>query len=518
MSKNPTRLERRERRRNRRAAAYSPFAHIPWLAVKNSMPPLTRLDAEGEEKIHEASMRILEETGIAFMDEEALAMWAQAGADVDHSRQVVRLDRHLLLELVAKAPACFTWRARNPAHNLVIGGNHINFAPNGGVVFAHDLDGGRRPGLMQDYTNFLKLVQMCNVIHLAGDQLIVPHDVDVSFRHLRRSQASLTLTNKAYMEAPHGRIISTDAVEMAKLVFGDDISEANEPVLGGVVNASSPLRYDDRMIGGILTFARANQALVITPFILAGAMSPITMAAAIAQQNAEALAGVALTQLARPGAPVIYGGFATNLDMKTGSPAFGTPEGAWAMLAGAQMARRYNLPFRGSGTLNTSNVPDAQAAYETMWAIWPAVLAHSNFIMHAVGWLEGGLTVSYEKMMIDMENLAMFQHFFRDVEISDETLALDMIAEVGPGGHHLGTAHTQARFKTEYYTSFLADRQNHDAWVESDVGDAATRANKIWKQALAHYEAPPIDEALREAIADFVARREQELAGVELYS
>jgi trimethylamine--corrinoid protein Co-methyltransferase len=414
------------------------------------MPPLTRLDAAAEEKIHNASMQILEEISIAFMDDEALDMWQAAGAKVDMGRQQVWLDRHLVLELVAQAPAQFTWRARNPERNVLIGGDHIAFVPQGGVVFAQDLANGRRPGQLKDYHQFMKIAHMCNALHFAGEQLVVPHDVPVSYRHLQRSLAAFTLSDKAYMEAAHGRIITADAVQIAKIVFGDGIEDSNEPVLGGVINASSPLRYDERMIGGILTFARANQVLIVTPFILAGAMSPITMAAAVAQQNAEALAGIALAQLARPGAPVIYGGFATNVDMRSGSPAFGTPEGAWATVVGAQMARRYGLPYRNSGSLNTSKSPDAQAVYETMWAIWPAVLAHSNFIMHAVGWLEGGLTVSYEKMIIDMESLAMFQHFFQEVEISDETLALDMIAEVGPGGHHLGTPLSQARYQTEF--------------------------------------------------------------------
>ena len=509
---------RRHTRTERRSTVTSPLANIPWQAIQNRMSPLSRLDAESEEKIHEASMRILEEIGIAFMDDEALDLWAWAGAKVDRARQLVRLDRHLVLELVAKAPQQFTWRARNPAHNLTIGTNHINFVPNGGVVFTQDMDRDRRPGEMQDYRNLLKLVQMCNALHFTGEQLVVPHDIPVSFRHLQRSLAALTLTNKAYMEAAHGRIIAGDAVQMAKIVFGEDITQSHEPSLGGVINASSPLRYDERMIGGMLTYARANQALIITPFILAGAMSPITMAAAVAQQNAEALAGIAFTQLVRAGSPVVYGGFATNIDMRSGSPAFGTPEGAWATIAGGQMARRYGVPYRNSGTLNNSNVPDAQAAYETMWAIWPAVLSYANVVMHAVGWLEGGLTVSYEKMIMDMENLAMFQHFFQDVEISDETLALDMIAEVGPGGHHFGTSHTQARYRTEFYSPFLSDRQNHENWVQSGVGDAATRANKVWKQVLKDYEQPPIDEATREELEDFVARREKELQGVELYS
>jgi trimethylamine--corrinoid protein Co-methyltransferase len=513
----PPRANRRQRR-ERRTIAASPLAHIPWLTITNNMPPLGRLDSEAEEKIHEASMRILEEIGFLFLDAEALDMWDQAGAKVDYKQQQVWFDRHLIMELVANAPSQFTWRARNPVHNVTVGKNHITFAPNGGTVYVQDLEYGRRPGLMKDYTNLQKMVQMCNALHYTGDQLIVPHDIPVSFRHLQRSLAAFTLTDKAYMEAAHGRIIAADAVQMAKIVFGRDIGQSSEPVLGGIINAGSPLRYDDRMIGGLLTFARANQALIFTPFILAGAMSPITMAAAVAQQNAEALAGIALAQLARPGAPVLYGGFATNLDMRTGGPAFGTPEGAWATLVGAQMARRYGLPFRSSGSLNTSNVPDAQAAYETMWAIWPAVLAHSNFILHSVGWLEGGLTASYEKVIIDMENLAMFQHFLREVEISDDTLALDMMAEVGPGGHHLGTAHTQARYRTEYYASFLSNRQNYDAWQQSQVGDAAARAHQLWKKLLAAYEAPPLDIAIREALEDFVARRQRELDGVELYA
>ncbi|MEM7114588.1 MAG: trimethylamine methyltransferase family protein, partial [Chloroflexota bacterium] len=255
-----------------------------------------------------------------------------------------------------------------------------------------------------------------------------------------------------------------------------------------------------------------------TPFILAGAMSPITMAAAIAQQNAEALAGIAFCQIIRPGAPIIYGGFATNLDMKTGGPAFGTPEGAWAMIVGAQMARYYNLPYRGSGTLNTSLVPDAQSAYETMWSIWPAVMGHTNFINHAVGWLEGGLTVSYEKIIMDMENLAMLERFFQPVPINDETLALDMIDMIGPGGHHLGTQHTQDRYATEFYQPFLATRQNFQTWQEKGSEDAAMRANKIWKQLLKTYEQPPMETAVLEELTAFVERRQQELEGVELYS
>lgn len=509
---------RRRSKRTRASKQASPLEHIPWLPIKNMMAPLTRLSASDEDKIHEASMRILEEIGIAYMDDEALDIWEKAGATIDRENEVVKVDRGLILELVAHAPKQFKWRAQNPERDIVIGGNHVNFSAQGGVVFTNDLDRGRRPGEMSDYLNFLKLVQMCNAIQVVSEQLIVPHDVPVSARHLRRTLETIRLTDKVWMEACHGRIISADNVAMAKLIFGDDIVDADEPVLGGIINASSPLRYDDRMIGGMIEYAKAKQVLIITPFILAGAMAPITMAAAVAQQNAEALSGIAFTQLIRPGAPVIYGGFATNIDMQSGAPAFGTPEGAWATITGGQLARRYGLPYRNSGSLNTATVPDAQAAFETMWATWPAVLSHANFIQHSVGWLEGGLTVSYEKMIIDMESLGMFQHFFQEVEVSDETLALDMIAQVGPGGHHLGTPHTQARFRTEFYRPIVADRQNFETWRQSGVGDAAQRANTIWKEVLKTYEQPENDEDMLQALEEFVVRRERELKGVELYS
>jgi trimethylamine--corrinoid protein Co-methyltransferase len=459
-------------------------------------------------------MRILEDIGLDFMDDEALELWAAAGAKVDLAAQHVWLDRGLVLDLVARAPAAFRWRGRNPARDLHIGGNAVAFMPQGGVVYVNSLDGGRRPGTLADYENFLKLGQSLNIIHFAGEQLIAPHDVEVSLRHLRRLSLSVNLSDKPLMEAAHGREITTDAVNVARLVFGD---LGGEPVIGGIINASSPLRYDGRMLGGLLTYARAGQVTVITPFILAGAMSPISLASALAQQNAEALAGIAFAQLARPGAPVVYGGFTTNVDMRTGSPAFGTPEGAWALIVGAQLARRYKLPYRGSGSLNTSKTPDAQSAYETQWTLWPALMAHTNLIMHAVGWLEGGLTVSYEKIMLDAEVLGMFAHFMEGFKIDDETLALDMIKEVGPGGHHFGTAHTQARFATEFYSPLLSDRQGYETWLAAGGHEAPQRANALWKEVIAGYEPPSLDPSIAEAVADYVARRERELEGKSLY-
>ncbi len=476
-------------------------------------------------------MRILEEVGLDFMDEEALDIWERAGARVDRKAQHVWLDRGLVLEAAARAPASFTWRARNPERSVAIGGDALAFVPQGGVAYATDLDRGRRPGRLEDYHEFLKLIQMCNVLHFAGEQVIAPQDIPASFRHLRRLHLAFTLTDKAVWEAAHGRVITSDSLAMAKLVFGDlesddrarrPKSETSDsgggPVIGGVINVNSPLRYDGRMLGGLITYARAGQVNVVTPFILAGAMSPISIASALAQQNAEALAGIALTQLVRPGAPVVYGGFTTNLDLRTGSPAFGTPEGAWALAVGAQLARHYSLPYRGSGSLNTAKVADAQAAWETAWTIWPAVLAHTNVVLHAVGWLEGGLTVSYEKFMIDAENLAMFCHFLNGFEISEETLALDMIAEVGPGGHHLGTPHTQARFSTEHYQPFLADRLGYETWSVAGEWDAAKRANALWKEVLAQYEPPSLDPGIAQALQEYVERRERELEGKDLYS
>ncbi|MFW5943525.1 MAG: trimethylamine methyltransferase family protein, partial [Chloroflexota bacterium] len=511
----PARRSRRSRRpRSRRKRQLSPLLTRPFQQPFQRHAPFELLDEEQLERIHHASMHILENVGLDFLDDEVLDIWERAGARVDRAAQHAWLDRGLVMEAVAQAPAAFTWRARNPQHNVRIGGRALAFGPNGGMVYASSLDHGRRPGAMADLENFLKLSQMCNVLHFASWEQVAPQDIPASTRHLHRLLAGFRLTDKAVMEAAHGRVITADCIEMARLVFGD---LEGDPVIGDVINVNSPLRYDDRMLGGLLTYARAGQVTYITPFILAGAMSPVTIAAALAQQNAEVLAGVALTQLVNPGAPVIYGGFTTNIDMKSGSPSFGTPEGAWALFAGAQLARRYGLPSRGSGSLTSANFPDAQAAYETMWTLWPAVQSHTHLIMHAVGWLEGGLTASYEKFIIDAENLAMFHHFLQGFSLEDEDLALDMIAEVGPGGHHLGTTHTQARYQTAFHQSSLADRSSYDAWVDTGSQDAAQRANRIWKELLKAYEPPALDPATDEALADYVARRERELEGQNLY-
>lgn len=527
----------RPRARRQRARPEAPplLSDKPFHLTRNPFPPLEPLSAEQLRRIDDASMRILEEIGIDFLDEEALDLWAAAGARMDRSAQHVWIDRDHLRELLTTAPREFTWLARNPARDLMVGGDHINFATVGGAPFYSDLEGGRRPGTLAAYRTMVKLAQQCGPIHVIEALMVEPQDVPVPIRHLDKGLAQFMLGDKAITAAAHGREVAEDYVAMARIALGDrwvagsdqwvsgsvasrlvgQSTESGRPraALATIVNANSPLRFDERMLGGLITYARHGQATVVTPFILAGAMSPVTLAAAIAQQNAEALAGIALTQLVRPGAPAVYGGFTTNIDMRTGSPAFGTPEGALALLCGGQLARHYGLPFRGSGGLNNAKGVDAQASYETQLSLWPAVMAHANIILHCAGWLEAGLVCSLEKFVIDVEGLAVMQRLLAGIVVDDETLALSSIAEVGPGGHHLGTAHTLARYRSEFYMPIVSDRQNYDKWREDGSRDVARRAHDLARQLIDLYEPPPMDPAVAEELAAFIARRKHELLG-----
>jgi trimethylamine--corrinoid protein Co-methyltransferase len=507
-----SRSDRRAARRHQRAA--SPFLLIPFRQPRNPWRPAEWLAPDQLDRLHDASVRILEDVGLDVLDAEALVQWERAGARVDHAAQHIWLDRGLVMALVAKAPARFTWRARNPARSLEIGGNAITFGPSGGMAYASDLERGRRPGTHTDYEDFVRLAHLCNALHVACCEQVTSHDVPVALRHLHRLRSGFTLSDKAVVERAHGRAIIADNLEMARRVFG---AFDGDPVIGAVISPDSPLRFDHRLLGGLMANARAGQVTIVSPFVLAGATRPVSIAAALAQQNAEALAVIALTQVVRPGAPVIYGGLTSNVDMQSGRPAFGTPEGAWALMVGAQLARRYRLPYHGSGSPTTAKIPDGQAAYETQWALWPCVLVHANVVMHAAGSLEGGLTASFEKFVLDAEALAMFQHLLGGFTIDESTLALDMMAEVGPGGHHFGTPHTQARFQTEFYQTFLADRQGYENWASVGSADTAQRAHDLYKELLAQYEAPPLDPGIAEALDDFVARRTRELEGVDLY-
>jgi trimethylamine--corrinoid protein Co-methyltransferase len=481
------------------------------------MAPVEMLSSEQVDQIDRASMRILEEIGIDFLESEAIGIWAAAGARVDYQSQHVWLDRPLVRELVAKAPSEFTLHARNPAHSLCIGSNHINFATVGAAPYYADLKSGRRPGTLDDYRQMVKLAQICGPVHIVEGLLVEPQDVPVALRHLEKGFSLLTLSDKVYTTAAHGRIAATDYIQMAAIAFGGLETIRQNPVLASNVNANSPLRFDEHMLGALIVYCQHGQPTIITPFILAGAMSPITMAAAIAQQNAEALAGIALTQLINPGCPVIYGGFTTNIDMQNGSPAFGTPEGAQALIIGAQMARHYGLPYRGSGGLNNSKIPDAQAAYETQMTLWPAVLAHTNIILHSAGWLEAGLVCSLEKFVLDLEGLAMMHQFLSELEINDETLAFDSIAGVGPGGHHFGTDHTLERYRNAFYKPIISDRRGYDNWSDDGADDAHQRAYHVAQRLLASYDRPPIDTMVEQELLAYVERmkhvREEEQHG-----
>ncbi len=499
-----------KRRRSRTRRETDTFAQLPWRQVRNPYRPIEVLDEEQIEAIHDTSLQILEEIGMDFLHPEALAILKAAGAEVESGGERVRFDRGLVLESVAKAPSGFTLHARNPAHNLEIGGNNIVFAQVASPPNAMDCDNGRRVGSFEDFGNLLRLAQSLNIVHLTGGYPVEPVDLPPATRHLDCLQGIITLTDKAFHAYSLGRTRILDALEMARIARGvDDAQLAREPSLFSIVNTSSPLRLDGPMIEGMIEMARRNQVIAVTPFTLSGAMSPATLAGALAQQNAEALAGIAFLQMINPGTPAIYGGFTSNVDMKSGAPAFGTPEYTKAALASGQLVRRYNLPYRSSNA-NASNAVDAQAAYESEMSLWGAVMGHANLVMHGAGWMEGGLTASFEKTVLDAELLQMMAEFMTPIEVNEETLGLDAVREVGPGGHFFGAAHTLARYETAFYAPILSDWRNFETWELAGSPDATQRANTLYKRLLADYEAPPIDPATAEELAAFVARRKEE--------
>ena len=496
------------RRRAHRAA--EGLRQLPWREVVNPYAPIEVLSADQVETIHAASLRVLEETGMRVLDAGARERLARAGADVDHSSMLVRFDRGLIEESVARAPAEFRLRARNPARSVTVGGNRIVFCAVGGPAYCNDLDRGRRTGTYAEMCDFIRLVQSLNVIHQEGGGPFEPMDLPPETRHLDIAYAELTLTDKTWIAWTLGRARAADAIEMACIALGETRDAlAREPAVIGIINTNSPLQLDVPMAEGLIELAEARQPLVITPFTLAGAMAPVTLAGALAQQNAEALAGIALVQIISPGAPVMYGGFTSNVDMKSGAPAFGTPEYAKAALASAQLARRYGIPFRSSN-VTASNAVDAQAAYESSMSLWATVMAHTNIVKHCAGWLEGGLTASFEKLIVDAEMLQMMTEFLRPIAVDDETLGLDAMAEVGPGGHFFGAAHTLERYETAFYAPLVSDWRNFETWAEAGGLTATQRANAVWKQLLAEYEPPPLDPGIDEALQAYVARRKAE--------
>jgi len=488
-----------------RRAARENVSPVKSPFIRRTMAPFNVLDDDGLALIQANAETVLEETGIEFRDDaEALAMWKAAGADINGER--VRFPKGLLAGLLKTVPPQFIQHARNPERSVQIGGDATVFAPVYGPPFVRDLDKGRRYATLEDFQNFVKLAYMAPSIHHSGGTLCEPVDVPVNKRHLDMVLSHIRYSDMPFMGSVTHRDRAADSVEMAKLLFGAEFVDKN-CVLISLINANSPMTFDATMLGALKVYARAGQATLISPFILAGAMSPVTVAGTLTQILAEAMAGMGFTQLCRPGAPVVFGTFASSISMQTGAPTFGTPEPALVLYGAAQLARRLGVPFRSGGSLCGSKIPDAQAAYESAQTLQPTLLAGTNFVLHAAGWLEGGLVSSYEKFVMDADQLAISQTFTAGIDLSENGQALDAIAEVGPGSHYLGAAHTRANFESAFYRSPLADNSSFEQWDADGGLRIEERANTLWKKWLKDYQAPDLDQGIIEALDDYVARK-----------
>lgn len=501
---------------------------------RNPLPPLNLLSPEAEEKVHLASLRLLAENGLVFEEARALDLFRRAGQRVDDAEQRVRLDPGFVMETAAKAPSQFTVHARDPEWNVTLGDDTLVFAPVSGPPFVADAGRGRRDGTLPDQNDLVRLAETLDVLH-HGTPEVACKDLSVESRHLDILRDQIRLSRKGMIGDAWSTVRARDHITMMGILFrgldrvrgragagsdgapgggGGDPRDAirDRATLIGIINSNSPLRYDTPMLEGLMEYAEAGQVNIITPFIMAGATSPVTLAAAVAQQNAEALAAVVLAQLVRPGAPCVYGSFLTGLEMRTGAPGFGRPEAALGILSSAQMARRYRLPCRGGGVLTNSKVPDHQAAQEKMNMLWPLLLGRVHYVLHAAGWLDGGLIASFEGMVLDAEALEMAGRFLEGLRVDDERLALEVIGRVPVGGHFLGEEHTRRHFRTEFYFPSLADTEAYDAWVKKGARDAAARATDRWKKLLASYQEPKLDPAIEDELTEYVERRKKEIA------
>ncbi len=492
-------------RAGRQAARQQAAApRVPYLT--RSLTPFEVLSEEGLALIEHNADTVLEQVGIDFRDSpDALRLFGEAGADIDGER--VRFPRGLCRRIVqASAPAQFTQVARNRANDVVIGGAHTVFAPAYGSPFVRDLDGGRRYGTIEDFRNFVKLAYLTPFLHHSGGTVCEPVDLPVNKRHYDMVYAHMRYSDKAFMGSVTHPRRAEDTVEMARILFGADFLEENVVVFG-LANANSPMVWDSTMLGAAKAYAEANQGVLVTPFILAGAMSPTTVAAAATQTLAEALAGMTFCQLVRPGAPVILGSFASSMSMQSGAPTFGTPEPALILYAMAALARRLGVPFRSGGALTASKVADAQAAYESANTMQPTMLGGVNFVLHTAGWLEGGLSMGYEKFILDVDQAAAWHAFVHGVDLTPNGQALDALLTNDPGTHFLGHPHTLANFETAFWRSTNADNASFEQWDAEGAKDANVRANETWKRMLAEYEPPPIDDAIDEELREFVTRK-----------
>jgi trimethylamine--corrinoid protein Co-methyltransferase len=495
---------------NLRGGARGAIEQMPWRIPENTDRPTEPLDEAGVAAIHDGAMRILEEIGIEFLNAEARAILARAGCRIDGTN--VRMGRDFVMEMIGRAPSQFTITPRNPDRRITIGGRNIVFVNVSSPPNYWDMETGKVPGTRAHCADLLKLTQYFNCIHVAGGYPVEPVDIHASVRHLDVLFDKLTLTDKVAHAYSLGRERVEDVFEMVRIASGlsNEAFEAS-PRMYTNINSTSPLKHDEPMLDGYIRCVRRGQATVATPFTLAGAMAPVTMAGAVAQSVAEALCVIAMAQFIRPGAPCALGTFTSNVDMKSGAPAFGTPEYMRATQMTGQMARFYGLPLRASGAC-TSNVPDGQAMWETSNALWSAVQAGANMVYHAAGWLEGGLIASPEKFVMDCEMLQQIQRYFEPAltATGPDDIAIDAIADVGPEGHFFGCQHTQDRYTTAFYGPFLSDWRNFEAWALDGGVWTSVRAHNLFKAILAEFEPPPMDDAIRDELADFVARRKAE--------
>ena len=474
----------------------------------NRMPRYEILSEDAMAKLDAGWRRLVTEIGVEFMSDRALDLFRAAGQRVEEN--TVFLDPEFVLAQVAQAPREFDVQARNPQRSIHIGGEHMAFGAVYGPPFVREGE-VRRDGTFADYQNFLRLAQTSPVLDSAGGVVCEPNDTPLDSRHLDMNLALMTLTDKIYM----GNVVSgtnaRDTIAMGAILLGGREAIEETPASISLINCNSPLRWDDRMLDALFEYCEAAQPVVLTPFILMGAMSPVTIPAALVQQIAEALSGIALAQLIRPGCPVIFGSFLSNIDMQSGSPTFGTPESGIGLLCTGQIARHFGLPFRSGGGLTSSQVPDAQAGYEALMTLYPTFLAGTNWVMHTAGWLEGGLVAGFEKFIIDEQIAEMLQHQFSPLEIDEGTLGFDAHAEVGHGGHFLGSMHTMERFRTCFYRPFLNSSENYERWMRGGALDTAARAAVQVTKRLDAYEAPALDDAIRAELEEYVTRRRREL-------
>ena len=501
----------RRRERGGRAARSTGPSLAPIPRLSNPWPPLEILTSEQVERILDAAFRVLEEAGLEIRSAAARDVYRGAGATVDDSSQMVRMGRDIVEAQLALAPERFVLHARDPTRHLHVGGNVVNFGPISGAPNISDLEGGRRYGDLEGFRNILRLTHKLGILHWQGGIVVEPVDLPVPTRHLEIFKAHIEYADIVWAARGVGGEQAEDAIAMSAIEHGCTVEElATRPTLLTVTNVNSPRRVDAEILDCIMVLARHGQCVVITPFTLMGAMAPITLAGALVQQTAEALGVITLCQLVRPGAPCVMGAFTSNVDMRTGSPAFGTPEYVHAVIASAQIGRRLKIPVRSSA-VNASPVVDAQSTYETAFSLQAAILSHSHLINHAAGWLEGGLTASLEKIVVDAELLRNWAAILKPVSFSDDDLAVEAIKEVPVGGHFFGSTHTLARYESAFYRPLLSDWSNYENWVDAGSRDATRRATGIWKKMLADYVPPHLDPAVREAIDAYVARRKAEI-------